>query len=134
MSVDKIQCSGYFVKSSDLDYEYKKILKKLKEYGMASVGNKEADRAALVKKEKEMVKDTNAINPNLLTLSVEEQTKILEQKKESKSIENDPRFQFGNSTEGQHLLGEQLYQAILMNNNENSKFNEFKKLRMQHIQ
>ena len=72
-SISKIKCYGFYIQSNRLDYEYKRILQKLKEYGMSATGDKDVDRARLKNKELEKVKDANYINPELLTVSVEEQ-------------------------------------------------------------
>lgn len=113
MSVGKIRCYGFYIRTSDLDYEYKKILRKLKEYGMISTGDKQVDRTMLIKKETEKIKDSDSIDPNILTVSVEEQMRIIEKQKENSNNEKDSRYQCTNF-EGQKILGEQLYQAILM--------------------
>ena len=62
--VDKINCCGFNILPNKLDPEYKRILKKLKEYGMSATGDKEVDKARLKEKELEMAKEANYINPD----------------------------------------------------------------------
>lgn len=112
-SISKIKCYGFYIQANRLDYEYKRILQKLKEYGMSATGNKDVDRARLKNKELEKVKDANYINPELLTVSVEEQVKIQGEKK--KDLNTDIEQKETNKL-GQQLLGEQLMIAINMKN------------------
>ena len=70
----------FYIHPNKLDNEYRRILEKLKEYGMSATGNKEIDKARLNQKEIEKVEKSNSINPELLTVSFDEQVKIQTEK------------------------------------------------------
>ena len=112
-SVNKIKCYGFYIHPNKLDNEYRRILEKLKEYGMSATGNKEIDKARLNQKEIEKVEKSNSINPELLTVSFDEQVKI-QTEKNSKETNNNNNKDNSTNYIGQQLLGEQLMIAINM--------------------
>ena len=114
MQINKVKCYGFYINPKNLDYEYKKILKKLKEYGIPSTGNKEIDRTRLRSKEFEKIQENNCIDPEMITISADEQMKILTEIKKN-NFEKDSKYQQPDF-KGQQILGEQLMLAIEMKN------------------
>ena len=81
-------------------------------YGYRPTGNKNADKALLRKIELKIAKTENCVSSKFLTVTVSEQEKIQEKKKENR-IETNPEL-YQNTMKGQKLLGEQIMLAIEM--------------------
>ena len=122
-SVGKINCCGSYIQPNKLDYEYRRIIQKLKEYGMLATGDKQTDKMRLRAKELEELQEAGVINPQMLTVPIEEQTKILADKKE-KEVEKDSNYQ-ELDYKGQKALGEQIYLAIMMKDKDDSRIKKF---------
>ena len=122
-SVGKINCCGSYIQPNKLDYEYRRIIQKLKEYGMFATGDKQTDKMRLRAKELEELQQVGCINPQMLTVPIEEQTKVLTEKKE-KEVEKDSNYQ-ELDYKGQEALGEQIYLAIMMKDKDDSRIKKF---------
>lgn len=104
---------------TSIDYEYKKIIKKLMQYGLRPTGSKAVDKARLHKKELEQAEKEPCVSNKFLTVTKAEQEKIQAKKKE-KRIENNPE-NFQHTMKGQKLLGEQIMLAIEMKKKKEKK-------------
>ena len=104
--------SGILSVSYGPDAEHRRIIRKLAAYGYRSTGSKSGDIELLRRIELKEVQMENIVSSKYLTVSKQEQEKIIENKKE-KRLEKNPE-QTQNSMKGQKILGEQLMIAIQM--------------------
>lgn len=95
---------------SSFDYEYRRIIKKLKQYGIKPTGNKTSDKARLKEIEMRELKEEESVSNKHLTISKGEQERVLE-KKAKKDEEKYPQFDL-NRVQAEELLGQQLLQSI----------------------
>ena len=100
--------------SGGIDAEWQAIISKLKAYGRSSTKSKTRDRELLHSIEVEKVKLESTVSSKFLTVSKNEQEKILEKKNNNKAEANPELFQ--NQQKGAKILGEQIYLAIQMKN------------------
>ena len=105
--------------SSGIDLEYKKIIRKLMQYGLRPTGNKSIDKERLHKKELEQAQKEPTVSNKFLTVTKAEQEKIQEKKKE-KRIEANPEL-YQHTMEGQRILGQQIMLAIEMKKKKDEK-------------
>lgn len=110
MDVPKINCYGYYIRVTEFDEEYRKIIRKLKSYGISVTGNKSVDKTRLHIKELQEAEKENIPTPKFLTVSMQEQEKIHAKKKNHKK-EINLNFE-NNPTIGQEILGEQIMVSI----------------------
>ena len=116
----KITSIGGFISfSCGIDEEWKRIIRRLKVYGIRSTGSKAKDKEILRSIELKKVQMENIVSSKYITISKGEQEKILAKKKEKKG-ENNPKLTQSNQ-HGAKLLGEQLYLAIQMKNKKEKK-------------
>lgn len=102
-----------------IDEEYKRIIRKLQQYGMKPSGSKTTDKMRLHEKELQEAQKENCITSKFLTVTKAEQEKIQEKKKEKKEEINPELNQ--NSSKGQEILGNQIMLAIEWKNKTNKK-------------
>ncbi len=102
-----------------IDEEERRIMAKLLEYGEIPTGNKTADKTKLRNIELKKAKQEPCVSNKFLTVTVAEQEKIQEKKKEKREIDNpkDPVFEASNF-KGAKAMGEQLYLAIQLKKKE----------------
>lgn len=105
--------------SNVIDEEYKRIIRKLQQYGMRPSGSKTTDKMRLHERELQDAQKENCITSKFLTITKAEQEKIQEKKKEEKEEINPESNQ--NSTKGQEILGNQIMLAIEWKNKTNKK-------------
>lgn len=98
---------------SKFDYEYIQIIKKLAQYGIRPTGCKSTDKAKLREIELRLVEKESHPSSKFLTVSIEEQEKILAKKKEKKVAQNPEKID--SLTNGQEILGEQMLVIVNMN-------------------
>lgn len=98
--------------ANQIDEEYKRIIRKLAQYGMKPTGSKTTDKMRLHERELQDAQKENCITSKFLTVTKAEQEKIQEKKK-TKKEENNPDLK-PESKKGQQILGEQIYLAIKM--------------------
>ena len=96
--------------ANQIDEEYKRIIRKLQQYGMRPSGSKTTDKMRLHKRELQEAKKENCITSKFLTVTKSEQEKIQEKKKENREEVNPELKQ--NHTQGQEILSEQMKFAI----------------------
>ena len=96
--------------ASQIDEEYRRIIRKLQQYGMKPSGSKTTDKMRLHKRELQEAQKENCITSKFLTVTKAEQEKIQEKKKEKCEDVNPELKQ--NPPKGQEILGEQLKFAI----------------------
>lgn len=97
-----------------IDEEYRRILMKLAFYGVLPTGNKAADKAKLREIEIKEAKNQDCVSGTFVTVSVSEEEKIQAGKKQ-KRIENNIEL-YQDTAKAQQVLGEQIYLAIQMKN------------------
>ena len=119
MSKKITSIGGLISFSCGIDEEWKRIIGRLKTYGRRSTGNKARDTEILRSIELNKVQTENSVSSKYITVSKEEQEKILAKKQEKKGEDNTKPAQ--NSQQGAKLLGEQLYLAIQMKNKKEKK-------------
>lgn len=96
------------------DEEHKRIMRKLRAYGIMPTGIKSTDFSLLRKIELEEAKKESCVSTKFITVSIEEQEKIQEKKREKK-VENNPEI-YLEKMQGQQILAEQMKIAIEMQN------------------
>lgn len=104
---------GISVYHIGIDEEYKRIIRKLRMYGLNPSGSKTTDFERLREIELRILKTENTTSTKFITLSQSEQEKIQEKKHEQFAKNNCPN-QLSDMTIGQRALGEQLMLAIKM--------------------
>lgn len=95
---------------SNPDYEYRKIIKKLKQYGIEPTGNKTYDKSRLKEIELRELKEENCVSNKHLTLAKNEQEKILYEIADEKKPP-EPQYTLS-SAEAEELRSQQIWQAI----------------------
>ena len=110
-----------------IDEEEKRIMAKLLEYGETPTGNKTVDKAKLRNIELKKAKLEPCVSNKFITVSIAEQERIQEKKKEKREIDNpkDPIFE-ASDFKGAKAMGEQLYLAIQLKKKEEDKFKKKK--------
>ena len=121
--ISKIRCCGFYIKPTELDLEYRRILQRLNEYGMTATGDKQIDKLRLKERELEEVQKGNCVNTEFVVVKPEEQREILREKKEEKFEEKTKQLEL--DKRGQEALGEQIYLAILMKDKDDSRIEKF---------
>lgn len=101
--------TAFYTINFGLDWEERRIAKKLLSYGIQPTFNKTTDKAKLHEIELKEAKKENCVSNKFITVSPSEQEKIQEKKKEKRKEVNPEQFM-----EAQNLLGEQIYLAIQM--------------------
>ena len=115
MNVNNVNINSSMMFLGGPDAEEKRIARRLLQYGITPSGNKSADRAKLHEIELKEAKKLNYITNKFLTVTVAEQEKILEKKKEKREEVN-PEL-YPDTKEAEKFLGEQIYLAIRMKKN-----------------
>ena len=105
---------GLISYAGGIDAEWQAIISKLKAYGKKSTRSKTRDRELLHSIEVEKVKLESTVSSKFLTVSKNEQEKILEKKNEKRV--NNNLEQCAEQRTGAKALGEQVYLAIQMKN------------------
>lgn len=115
MSVNNIIASNnsYIIAASIMDYEARMIAAKLRSYGITPTGNKNKDKAKLHEIELRESKQSDYVTNKLITVSVSEQDKIQNTKKDKQENLNPEKYI--NYQKAQKILGEQIYIANQMN-------------------
>ena len=116
--INPIINSGMISVSHFPDAEHRAIMRKLMAYGYTPTGNKSADKELLRRIELKQAEMENCTSSRFLTVSIAEQEKIQEKKKD-KRIENNPEL-YQETTQGQQILGEQIMLAIEMKKKSNN--------------
>lgn len=114
MSVQRIQpvCMR-IIPARTIDAEHKRIIERLIELGITPTYNKSADKELLRRAEMEKFKQTKIVSESYLTISVEEQKRIL--KADKKDDEDFEQYaQAEDEKQGAKLLGEQIFLKIKM--------------------
>lgn len=112
MEVNRITDCSFSNFSFGIDEEEKKIIRKLRAYGITPTFNKSRDKAKLHEIELREAKKEDCVSHKFLTVTTNEQEKIQEKKKEKRKEVNPEKYM--NSQKAQKLLGEQIYLAIKM--------------------
>lgn len=97
------------------DEEHLRIMRQLQKYGITPTGNKTTDKMLLRSRELQEAKKENCVTNKFLTVSVSEQEKIQAEKKENK-VDDNPEKDMDLAA-AQHLLGEQIYLTIKIQDN-----------------
>ena len=95
-----------------IDYEYARIIRRLRMYGLTPTGSKSADKQRLHEIEIRLAKQENCTSTKFITVTQNEQEKIQDKKKEKREEVN-PELN-SNSTNGQEILGQQIMLALNM--------------------
>ena len=106
--------SGRICFSNGVDAEWQEIINKLAAYGYKSTKSRTGDRELLHSLEVENVKLESTVSSKFLTVSKNEQEKILEKKYEKRT--DNHLEQCAEQRTGAKALGEQVYLAIQMKN------------------
>lgn len=101
--------TAFYAINFGLDWEERRIAKKLLSYGIQPTLNKTIDKAKLHEIELREAKKENCVSNKFITVGHSEQEKIQEKKKEKCKEINPEQFM-----EAQNALGEQIYLAIQM--------------------
>ena len=99
--------------TAGLSDEAKQIISKLLAHGITPSGNKSVDRAKLHEIELKEAEKNNYVSGDFLTITRDEEEKMLENKVENRGQFFNPE-EFNNSFEGATALGSQIYLAIKM--------------------
>lgn len=110
MSIQKIPSIGLFSMSGGPDNEHLEIMRRLRAYGVMPTGDKTADKNKLREIELKKAKEETSVSNKFYTVSIAEQEKIQEKKKE-KRIENNPELG-DKQLKNLGVKGEQIYIAI----------------------
>lgn len=102
-----------------IDEEYKRIIRKLQQYGMRPSGSKTTDKMRLHERELQEAQKENMITSKFLTVTKAEQEKIQGKKKTDR--EENSSVIMENPTIGQEIYGEQMKFAIEMKKKTNNK-------------
>ena len=122
MSINRINIQlSAFVCSGGPDEEEKAIMRKLLAYGIQPTGIKSIDKATLREIELKQAKEETCVTNKFLTVSVFEQEKIQEHKKEIQKlgIIDDTKQEIKDNFKGAEILGVQLYLAQEMKKKKN---------------
>ena len=104
------------------------IMQRLLAYGVTPTGDKTTDRATLRRIEYQKAKEDNCVTNKYLTVSPQEQARMLEEKK-AKRKENNPeknQNKIKKNQTGAEYLGQQVYLAIKMKDKKSRDESDFK--------
>lgn len=120
-----LSIGSYFGYRPKPDAEWQRIINKLwNDFGIRSSGSKSLDKQKLHELELRQAEQESAVRTKFLTVTKSEQEKIQAKKKEKKA-ENEQ--QKSEVSDGAKLLGEQIFLAIQMKQEQDNKDNKKKR-------